>query len=480
MTTAAVILAAGKGTRFRSDMAKVLHPVLSRTMLHWVLESVRSLDLDRVVVVVGHQGEQVAAEAHAAGIEGLVTVTQAEQLGTGNAVRCAAADGALDDVDTVLVLPGDVPLLQPEPLRELLAVHGDHAATVLTAELDDPTGYGRVLRDAYGGVQRIVEHRDATEYERTVREVNTSIYAFDRALMVAELEELRADNDQGEEYLTDVIEPLVAKSRGEGEGRAASPGLGVAVVVGPDEAVRGVNDRAQLADAATALRRRILHELMHAGVTVEDPATTHVGPDVRVEADALLLSGTRLEGHTRVAAGARIGPDTRVIDSIIENEAQVTYSVLVETRVGPGAAVGPYAHLRAGTELGRETKVGSFVEVKKSTIGRGSKVPHLSYVGDAEVGDGANIGAATITVNYDGYDKHRTVIGDGARIGADTMLVAPVTVGARAYTGAGSVITTDVPDGALAVERAEQRTIDGYADRRAARHERPAVGEAGS
>ena len=458
MTTAAVIMAAGKGTRFKSDKAKVLHPLLGRTMLRWVLEAVRPLNLDRVVVIVGHQGELVEAEAQAAGLDNLVTVTQAEQRGTGHAVRCVADSGALDGMDTVLVLSGDVPLITAEPLGELVDANAGHAATILTAHLDDPTGYGRVIRDTEGQVQRITEHRDASREERAVTEINTSIYAFDGPQLAAQVQRLRSDNDQGEEYLTDVIEPLTAADGGVG------------ALVGPIDAVRGVNDRAQLADAAARLRHRITGGWMRQGVTIEDPHATLIGPDVQLEPDVELLAGTRLEGATHVAAGAVIGPDVRATDTVIESGATVTYSVLVDAHVGPDATVGPYAYLRPGARLEAGSKVGSYVEVKKSTIGAGSKVPHLSYVGDAQVGQDVNIGAATITVNYDGYDKHQTVIGDGAKVGADTMLVAPVTVGARAFTGAGSVITTDVPEGALAVERAEQRTIDGYADRRAARN----------
>ena len=457
MTTAAVVLAAGKGTRFVSERAKVLHPAAGRSLLRWVLESLRPLGLDRVVVVVGHQADAVATEAQAAGLPGLVTVVQAEQRGTGHAVRCAAA--ALDGIDTVLVVPGDVPLLTAATLQSVLDAHHG-AATLLSTQLDDPTGYGRVVRGADGRVARIVEHRDASADELAIQEVNTSIYAFALAPLAAQLAALGSANDQGEEYLTDVIAPLVAQ--------------GVDAVCGDPGAVAGVNDRVQLAAAAQVLRSRVLDGLMRAGVTVVDPATTFVGADVTVGPDAVLLPGTHLEGASRIGAGAVIGPDSRLVDATVADGATVAYSVVVGAEVGPGATVGPFSYLRPGTRMGPRTKAGAFVEMKNTVVGEGSKVPHLSYVGDTVIGRDANLGAGTITCNYDGFAKHRTVIGDGAFICSDTMLVAPVTIGAGAVTGAASASTEDVPPGALAVERAEQRTIPGWADRRRAASEHPA------
>ena len=454
MTTAAIVLAAGKGTRFKSELPKVLHPAAGRTMLRWVLEGLRPLAFDRVVVVVGHEAQAVAAEAEAAGLDGLSTVEQSPQNGTGHAVRVALASGALDGIDTVRVLPGDAPLLTSEVLDGLLQRHAG-AVTLLTAELGDPAGYGRVLRDGDGAVTGIIEHRDASEEQRRIREVNTSIYAFAREPLVQALDNLTTDNDQGEEYLTDAVAALSAQ--------------GAAAHLAPAELVAGVNDRAQLAAAAALLRQRILDQHMRDGVTVMDPPTTYVGADVSLEADVVLLPGTHLEGATRIAAGAVIGPDTRLVDSVVESGATVTYSVVLGGSIGPNATVGPFSYLRPGTRLEHKAKAGAFVEMKNSTVGENSKVPHLSYVGDTTIGRDANVGAATVTVNYDGFNKHRTVIGDGARIGSDTMLVAPVTVGAEAYTGAGSVITKDVPPGALAVERTEQRIIEGYAEKHRAR-----------
>ncbi|MDP8978041.1 MAG: bifunctional UDP-N-acetylglucosamine diphosphorylase/glucosamine-1-phosphate N-acetyltransferase GlmU [Actinomycetota bacterium] len=445
----AVVLAAGKGTRFRSERPKVLHAVAGRTMLRWVLEALRPLGLQRVVVVVGHHGDDVRAEAETAGLDGLVVVDQAEQRGTGHAVRVTADAGALDGLDTVLVLPGDVPLMQAAPLGVLLASHAGHAATLLTTELDDPTGYGRVLRNADGRVERIVEESDADEAQRAVGEVATSVYAFAGTELVGALATLRSDNVQGEEYLTDVVELLRP----------------VAAVRANATVVAGVNDRRQLADAGAVLRRRILDALMRDGVTVVDPAATYVGPDVVVRPDAVLLPGTHLEGGTRVEGDAVVGPDSRLVDAVVQRGATVAHSVLLGASVGPGAVVGPFAYLRPGVRLEAGAKAGSFVEMKQTVVGENSKVPHLSYLGDATVGRDVNVGAGTITCNYDGRAKHPTVIEDGAFIGSDTMLVAPVRVGTRAVTGAGSAITKDVSPAALAVERAQQRTVPGYADR---------------
>jgi bifunctional UDP-N-acetylglucosamine pyrophosphorylase/glucosamine-1-phosphate N-acetyltransferase len=452
MTRVAVVLAAGKGTRFRSDLAKVLHPVAGRSMVRWVLQALRPLDLDRVVVIVGHQHEQVTAEA--AAVEGLnvVTVRQAEQRGTGHAVRVAFEADALDGVDQVLVVPGDAPLISAAPLADLFVAQSGNAGAMMSTTLDDPTGYGRIIRDARGGILRVVEERDATPRQRAMVEVNTSMYVFDAKLLAERLALLRTDNVQGEEYLTDVVEPLVP--------------AGVVAVTAPRQSVGGVNDREQLARAGAVLRAAILSTLMRDGVTVVDPATTYVEADCVVEPDAVLLPGTHLEGATTVARGAVIGPNTRLVDTVVGAEAQVTFSVAVSARIGPGAQVGPFSYLRPEARLEERAKAGAFVEVKQSVIGPGSKVPHLSYIGNATIGEDSNIGAATVTVNYDGRSKHHTTIGDRVRIGSDTMLIAPVEVGDDAYTGAGSVITHDVPAGALAIERSEQRIIEGYAARR--------------
>jgi len=456
----AVVLAAGKGTRFKSDRAKVLHQACGRSVLRWVLEALWPVGLSRVAVVVGHQGDDVAAEAAAAGLAGLVTVTQREQLGTGHAARVALDSGALDGCDTVVVASGDLPLLTPGSLQALLDEHAaaDRAATLLTARLDDASGYGRVVRGDDGHVTRVVEDRDAEPATRAIDEVNAGVYAFARQSLAAQLAQLSADTAQGEQYLTDVIEPLVDK--------------GVGAVVGDAAVLQGVNDRAQLADAAAALRARLLRALMRDGVTVIDPAATYVDAGVTVAAEATLQPGTLLEGATHVGAGAEIGPHSHLTDTVVAEGASVHSSRCHGADIGPHVSVGPHSFLRPGARLAAHAEVGSFCEVKASDIGEGAKVAHLSYVGDATIGAQANVGAATVTVNYDGFAKHRTEVGPRARVGSDTMLVAPVRVGADAYTGAGSVITHDVPDGALAVERNEQATKPGYAERKRARAQR--------
>ncbi|CAN5789967.1 bifunctional UDP-N-acetylglucosamine diphosphorylase/glucosamine-1-phosphate N-acetyltransferase GlmU [soil metagenome] len=463
MTRAAVVLAAGKGTRFTSDLAKVLHTVAGRSLLGWVLSALRPMELDRIVVVVGHQGDQVTDEANRVAGHTVVTVTQTEQRGTGHALRTAFEAGALDGIDSVLVVPGDAPMVAGAPLAAMFDAQQGNAAAMMTTVLDDPTGYGRIVRDDTSAVQRVVEEGDATPDERTLREVNVSMYVFDAPAAGRELAHLDTDNAQGEEYLTDIVERLV--------------GAGVAAVEAPPHSVRGVNDREQLAHAGGVLRGAMLSQLMRDGVTIVDPATTYVGADCTVAPDAVLLPATHLEGATHIAERAVIGPSTRLVDTTVAADAAVTFTVALSASIGPGAQVGPFAYLRPDAQLAERSKVGAFVEVKQSVVGPGSKVPHLSYIGNAVIGSDTNIGAATVTVNYDGQRKHQTTIGDRVRIGADTMLIAPIKVGDDAYTGAGSVVTVDVPAGALAVERSPQRTIEGYADRKRgagqpSRHER--------
>jgi bifunctional UDP-N-acetylglucosamine pyrophosphorylase/glucosamine-1-phosphate N-acetyltransferase len=425
---AVVVLAAGEGTRMRSALPKVLHPVCGRSLLGHVLDAVAPLGAAHTLVVVGHGRDAVTAALP----PGVTAVVQEEQRGTGHAVRVAL--DAVPDLDgTVVVTYGDMPLLPTATLERLVAAH-DGGATVLTARFAEPYGYGRIVRDADGYVAAIVEERDATDEQRAIDEVNGGVYAFDAAALRGALAKLSTDNAQGEEYLTDVVALI---------GRAKP-------VVGTEEELAGVNDRAQLAAVAAVLRDRVLAGLMASGVTVVDPATTWVDATVTVEPDVTIEPFTRLRGTTRVETGAVVGPHAEVVDAV----------------VGPGATVGPFAYLRPGTVLGPKAKAGTYVEIKASTIGAGSKVPHLSYVGDATVGERTNIGAATVVVNYDGREKHKTVIGDDVRIGSDTMLVAPVEVGDGAYTAAGSVITRDVPPGALGVGRAYQRNVEGWVARR--------------
>ena len=448
---AVVILAAGQGTRFRSDTAKVLHRAAGRSLVGHVLEAVRPLQVGQIVVVVGHQADEVTADVEAAGFADLVTVTQQEQLGTGHAVQ-QAMPALAEGIRRVLVLPGDTPLLTSEALAELFTATEDAPAAMLTFELDDPTGYGRVVRGGDGGVDRIVEHRDANDAELAIREANAGMYLVDRQLLAGALDRLGDDNAQGELYLTDVVAIL----RGDDH-------LVVPVVVA-ESIVAGVNDRAQLAEAALQLRRRHLDHLMReGGVTVMDPATTYLDVDVEVGRDTVLLPGTILERGTRVGERASVGPNTHLTACEVGDDATVHSSRGDDAVIGEGASVGPFSHLRTGTRLAPATKVGAYVETKNAVVGRGSKVPHLAYVGDATVGESVNLACGVITVNYDGKDKHHTTVEDGAFVGCDTMLVAPITIGAGAYTAAGSTLTDDVPAEALAIGRARQTNKDGWA-----------------
>jgi bifunctional UDP-N-acetylglucosamine pyrophosphorylase/glucosamine-1-phosphate N-acetyltransferase len=452
-----VVLAAGEGKRMKSALPKVLHPLLGRTLLGHVLAAAAPLAPDRTLVVVGHGAEQVTA--HLAGIAPDATpVRQAEQLGTGHAVR-TALDTVPDVGGTVVVLNGDVPLLRPQTVTALVATHESTgaAATVLAAEVADPTGLGRIVRGQDGRLEQIVEERDATADQRAIREVNAGVYAFDAALLRNALSKLSTDNDQGEEYLTDVFGLLVA----------AGETVAVHVASDPTE-ILGCNDRVELAALRRLLRDRVNEGWMRDGVTLLDPETTWIDVTVTLDRDVVVEQNTQLRGATTVGAGATVGPDTTLVDTTVGAGATVLRTHAVGAVIGPEASVGPYAYLRPEATLRQRAKVGTFVEVKKSEIGEGAKVPHLSYVGDATIGARANIGAATIFVNYDGVAKHHTRVGEAAFIGCDTSLVAPVEVGAGAYVAAGSVVTSDVPPGALGVTRAPQRNIEGWVLRRRA------------
>lgn len=459
----------------RSATPKVLHTMAGRSLLGHALAAAADLGPQRICVVVRHDRDRVAAHAREL-LPDVLVADQDEVPGTGRAVQCALAvlDGAAhaahartgeastgDDRQLegpVVVIAGDVPLLDGETLRELLAAHAAdrNAVTVLTTQVDDPTGYGRIVRDpGTGQVARIVEHKDADPAELEIAEVNSSVYVFDAEVLRGALVRLGRSNAQGEVYLTDVI--AIARSE---------RGAVRAVLVDDPMVVAGVNDRAQLAELAAEMNRRILTDWMLAGVTVVDPATTWVDVEVELERDVTLLPGTQLFGSTRVAEGAVVGPDTTLTDVVVEAGAHVVRSHGSSARIGPGAVVGPFSYLRPGTDLGADGKIGAFVETKNATIGEHSKVPHLSYVGDAVVGRYTNIGAGTIFVNYDGVTKSSSRVGDHVRIGSDNALVAPVTIGDGAYTGAGSVIRRDVPAGALGVNTAPQRTIEKWVLRR--------------
>jgi bifunctional UDP-N-acetylglucosamine pyrophosphorylase/glucosamine-1-phosphate N-acetyltransferase len=407
-------------------------------------------------VVVGSGRELVTP--HLAEIDpDAVPVVQEPRNGTGHAVRIALTEAAPDVEGTVLVVCGDVPLLRAETLQALLKEHAgaDNAATVLTAILPDPSGYGRMVRDDSGAVTAIVEHRDATEEQRAIAEINSGIYAFDGALLRGALSRLKTDNSQGEEYLTDTLEIL----RGDGHRVGAMP-------ADDYNEIHGINDRVQLASLRRLLNDRFCEHWMRAGVTVIDPASTWIDVGVTLENDVTIAPNTQLHGRTRIASGAVIGPNTTLTDTEVGESATVLATHATDVSIGPGATVGPFSFLRPGTKLAAKSKVGAFVEVKNSNVGLGSKIPHLSYVGDGDIGDGTNIGAATIFVNYDGQTKSRTTVGDHAFVGCDTMLIAPVTVHDGAYVAAGSVITQDVPPGAMAVARGTQRNVEGWVGRK--------------
>ena len=452
-----IVLAAGEGTRMRSKaLPKVLHPFAGRSMLGHVLAATGGLGADHTGVVVGHRRDEVVAHLAEIAPEAR-PVVQAEQHGTGHAVRLAL-EAIEEGKGTVLVVPGDAPLLTADTLAGLLREHAASGAavTLLTSILGDPTGYGRVVRDADGAVLRVVEQKDATPDERAVREVATSVYAFDGHLLHDAVASLSTANAAGEEYLTDAV------------GLLAAGGHRVGAVVAPAELTAGVNDRVQLAAARRAYNDRLLEMHMRAGVTVVDPTTAWVDAGVTLAPDVVLHPAVELHGRTTVAGGAEIGPQTTLTDTVVGEDARVHRTVAIGASIGAGVTVGPFAYLRSGTRLEDLVHVGTYVEIKNSTVGTATKIPHLSYVGDADIGEHTNIGAATVFVNYDGIAKHRSVIGDHARTGADNMFVAPVEVGDGAYTAAGSVITQDVPPGAMGVARAHQRNVAGWVLRRRA------------
>ena len=444
----------------KSATPKVLHAVAGRSLLGHVIEAASTLEPRHLVVVVGHGRDEVSA--HVAEVAPwALTIVQQEQNGTGHAVRVALEDLAAKGISTtdgpVVVLTGDTPLLTGRTLVSMLLEHESTSAsaTVLTARLSDPTGYGRVVREAGGSVAAIVEDKDATEVQRRIDEINSGMYAFSADRLLASLGRITTDNAQGEEYLTDVIGLL----RADGDVVSAS------LCADADE-ILGVNDRVQLSQAAAIMRDRINESWMRQGVSILDPASTWLDVDVDLQPDVVIRPQVTMRGPTSVASGAVVGPGTTLVSCEVGSGAEVIHTWAELAVIGDDARVGPFTFLRPGTVLGSSTRAGAYVEIKNSTIGDGAKVPHLSYVGDAEVGVGTNIGAATIVVNYDGVDKHRTVVGDHVRIGSDTMLVAPVTVGDGAYTAAGSVITDDVPPGAMAVGRARQRNIEGWVQRK--------------
>lgn len=462
--TAVVVLAAGQGTRMRSTTPKVLHEVAGRTMLGHALYAGHGVGADDIVVVVGHHKDQVIEAVSQwgddVGRDGIGIAHQEQQNGTGHAVQVALerldADGAFDG--TVIVTTSDVPMLNDDVLRALLSEHRQTpktAVTVLTATIDDPHGYGRIVRTPDGEITGIVEEKDADEDQREINEINSGVYAFDAELLRYALTQLNTDNAQGELYLTDVIG--IARESGR-------------IVRGHrlDDSwlIAGVNDRVQLAAVGSELNRRLCERAMRSGATIVDPNTTWIGMDVQIGQDVTVLPSTQLVGDTVIADNAVVGPDSTLIDVTVGDGATVTRTHAVGSEIGARASVGPFTYMRPGTKLGADGKLGGFVEAKNATIGDGSKVPHLTYIGDATVGKHSNIGASSVFVNYDGVDKHHTTIGDHVRTGSDTMFIAPVNVGDGAYSGASTVIKDDVPPGALAVSGGKQRNIEGWVQRK--------------
>ncbi|OSM42155.1 bifunctional UDP-N-acetylglucosamine diphosphorylase/glucosamine-1-phosphate N-acetyltransferase GlmU [Nesterenkonia sp. PF2B19] len=457
---AVIVLAAGAGTRMKSRTPKIMHSIGGRSMIGHALSAAAGLHPEHLVAVVRHQRNTVAAHIDSLGTQAVIA-DQDEIPGTGRAVECglAALTGleAAELSGTIVVTYGDVPLLTTEMLAELVSTHEaeGNATTVLTAVLDDASGYGRIIRADDGSVTGIVEHKDASPAQREVREINSGIYAFDAEVLTRALSQVTTDNAQGEKYLTDVL----ALARAEG-GRVA------AVVTEDRWQVEGANDRVQLQALGAELNRRTVEAAMRAGTTVVDPATTWIDATVVLEEDTTVLPGTQLHGETRIGRDAVVGPDTTLTDVVVGEGASVVRTHGSGARIGDGATVGPFAYLRPGTDLGPEGKIGAFYETKNVTIGRGSKLSHLGYAGDATIGEHTNIGCGNITANYDGENKHRTVIGSHVRTSSNTVFVAPVEVGDGAYTGAGAVVRKDVPAGALALSVAPQRNADGWVERK--------------
>ncbi|ORA26657.1 bifunctional UDP-N-acetylglucosamine diphosphorylase/glucosamine-1-phosphate N-acetyltransferase GlmU [Mycobacterium aquaticum] len=457
---AIVVLAAGAGTRMRSNTPKVLHTLGGRSMLAHAVHTVVNVSARHVVVVLGHDRERIAPAVTELADElgrHIDIAIQDEQRGTGHAVGCGLSALPDDFTGTVVVTSGDVPLLDSDTLTDLIAGHtgATAAATVLTTTVADPTGYGRILRTQDNEVIGIVEQADASASQRSIREINAGVYAFDIADLRSALSRLRSDNAQQELYLTDVVAILRQDRRTVRAHHVDDSAL-----------VAGVNDRVQLADLGAELNRRTVAAHQRAGVTIIDPGTTWIDVDVTIGRDTVVRPGTQLLGTTEIGSDCEIGPDTTLADVEVGDGASVVRTHGQLAVIGAGATVGPFTYLRPGTILGAEAKLGAFVETKNSTIGAATKVPHLTYVGDADIGDHSNIGASSVFVNYDGENKHRTTIGSHVRTGSDTMFIAPVTVGDGAYTGAGTVLRDDVPPGALAVSDNAQRTFEGWVERK--------------
>ena len=451
MSLETIILAAGKGTRMRSKLPKVLHKVGGKAMLQHVVDAAKGAGSEREVVVIG-SGAQLVEQT----ISGVEFVMQEEQLGTGHAVLSAKKNFE-KSTGTVLILCGDTPLLTNELLKKFTAAHEDSkcAATVLTAKMPDATGYGRIIRDLDGSLEKIVEEKDANEFEKKINEVNAGVYCFDVQKLFSALEKIGNNNSQGEYYLPDAL--TILKDAGEK--------IGAFRANYADETL-GINSRVQLAAADKIFRMKKNNELMEAGVTIIDPNTTFIDYDVKIGQDTIIYPNTYIEGNTTIGEDCAIGPNIRFTDMKVGNKVTAQFSYCHEAEICDGVTLGPYVHLRPGTTIGENVKIGNFVEVKNSNIGEGSKLPHLQYIGDTDMGSGVNVGCGTVTCNYDGKQKFRTTIGDNAFIGCNTNLVAPVNVKEGAYIAAGSTITKDVPKDNLAIARARQTNIEVWNDKR--------------
>ncbi|MFN7253030.1 MAG: bifunctional UDP-N-acetylglucosamine diphosphorylase/glucosamine-1-phosphate N-acetyltransferase GlmU [Anaerobacillus sp.] len=444
----AIILAAGQGTRMKSRLYKILHSVCGKPMVQHVVDQVSQVGMDRTVVVVGHGAEKVKEQLG----DEITYILQEEQLGTGHAVM--QAETLLKDKEGVtVVLCGDTPLITKETIESLIMYHEQHnaKATILTAKASDPTGYGRIVRDRQGAVQRIVEHKDASNEERSITEINTGTYCFDNAALFEALRHVGNKNVQGEYYLPDVVEILQRQSE-----------LIAAYQTDSFDETLGVNDRVALASAEEIMRKRINEAHMRNGVTLTDPNNTHIGAEVMIGTDTIIKPGTMITGKTVIGSDCEIGPNTEIIDSYVGDRTTIKQSVVSKSEIGNEVSIGPFAHIRPDSQIGDEVKIGNFVEIKKSMFGKGSKASHLSYIGDAEVGSNVNLGCGSITVNYDGKNKFLTKIEDGAFVGCNSNLIAPVTIGKDAYIAAGSTITNDVPENALAIARERQIVKNEY------------------
>jgi bifunctional UDP-N-acetylglucosamine pyrophosphorylase/glucosamine-1-phosphate N-acetyltransferase len=450
-----VILAAGQGTRMRSKLPKMLHPVCGRPLVQWPVAAARAAGAERVILV--DSPERRLEELVGEGVE---VAVQEQPLGTADAVRAGIASLEPSREQTVVVLNGDVPLITAETIAELISAHEQSgaAATVATITLEDPSGYGRIIRAPDGSVERVAETKapgDASDLELHVREINTGMFAFESAALSAALQEVRPDNAQGEHYLPDVLPIMRAHERSV-----------QAYELSDEREILQINDRRQLA-YVTAVAQRLIHERhLLAGVTIVNPAATLIDAGVEIGQDSVIAPFTSLHGSTVIGADCNVGPGSTLIDASVGDASTILHAYITGATVGDRVSVGPFAYLRPGTILREGSKAGTFVEIKNSDVGAGSKVPHLSYIGDADIGEGTNLGASTITANYDGYRKHRTTIGDGVKTSVDTTFIAPVSIGDGAYTGAGSVIGEDVPPGALGIARARQHNVEGYDERR--------------